>query len=351
MKLNSSVFSLIAMAISALIILLSSSYVLAEQQDQDKNVDPSFKLTLGLGPNFSRFDAVNDELKSDIGFSIWGDYLFRKNWNLSLGYDHLRFGSDVSYQGLLLGLGYRFSPDSFYDPYFVIGYGVGNSKNIPNSTANQTPRTYQLKGGFGFMKLDSFNLGLSCEYLYIDLDDNLAKQAQIVTPYLTFSYAFSDRKQDVIRSSTKDFDSDGVFNDKDLCPNTKMGDRVNSYGCTINEKVDIQIMINFPTNSAIIPESEFGEARQFAEFLNTHPEIKYVEIEGHTDSVGTKESNKLLSQNRADSVKNLLVKYYGVSTNRLKAIGYGLERPIATNQTEEGRYKNRRVIATFKSGE
>jgi outer membrane protein OmpA-like peptidoglycan-associated protein len=76
--------------------------------------------------------------------------------------------------------------------------------------------------------------------------------------------------------------------------------------------------------------------------LTEHPEIKKMRVEGHTDAQGKAKANKKLSQKRAASVVKWLTKY-GVSKKRLYSEGWGQERPIATNNTDEGRRENRRV--------
>lgn len=68
------------------------------------------------------------------------------------------------------------------------------------------------------------------------------------------------------------------------------------------------------------------------------------EIAGHTDNVGSVENNLRLSQERAEAVKQFLTKFYGITTERLDARGYGESEPVASNETEEGRAKNRRVV-------
>jgi OOP family OmpA-OmpF porin len=65
-------------------------------------------------------------------------------------------------------------------------------------------------------------------------------------------------------------------------------------------------------------------------------------IEGHTDNVGTPQNNKVLSENRAKAVMNAVASS-GVDASRLTSVGWGQERPVADNRTEEGRAKNRRV--------
>ena len=75
--------------------------------------------------------------------------------------------------------------------------------------------------------------------------------------------------------------------------------------------------------------------------LNTNPTLK-ISIEGHTDNVGNLQSNQTLSENRAKAVMNALV-LKGVDKSRLSAKGWGQEKPISDNNTDEGKAKNRRV--------
>jgi outer membrane protein OmpA-like peptidoglycan-associated protein/tetratricopeptide (TPR) repeat protein len=92
--------------------------------------------------------------------------------------------------------------------------------------------------------------------------------------------------------------------------------------------------------STLKPES-FVELQQLVKLLKENPNLK-VEISGHTDNVGNDDYNLKLSQARADEVKNYLVKQ-GIDENRIIAKGYGKNRPIADNNTEEGKAKNRRT--------
>jgi outer membrane protein OmpA-like peptidoglycan-associated protein len=79
-----------------------------------------------------------------------------------------------------------------------------------------------------------------------------------------------------------------------------------------------------------------------ADVLQAHVELVRLEVQGHTDSTGSKALNQRLSQARADAVMNALVSR-GVEKGRLTAKGYGQDMPIADNTSEEGRQKNRRV--------
>jgi OmpA-OmpF porin, OOP family len=82
--------------------------------------------------------------------------------------------------------------------------------------------------------------------------------------------------------------------------------------------------------------------KQIAAMLTGHPELR-IRIEGHTDNVGVKETNRSLSAKRAASVKAALVKDYAIAANRLDAQGLGDTKPVDKNDTVEGRQNNRRV--------
>jgi outer membrane protein OmpA-like peptidoglycan-associated protein len=79
--------------------------------------------------------------------------------------------------------------------------------------------------------------------------------------------------------------------------------------------------------------------------MEKYPKLE-IEVSGHTDNIGGDEYNKSLSLRRAKSVVNYLVKN-GISSNRLVAKGYGFDKPISTNDTDEGRKKNRRSEITI----
>jgi len=100
--------------------------------------------------------------------------------------------------------------------------------------------------------------------------------------------------------------------------------------------------IYFDTNKwAIKPESE-PTLEEIALLLKQNPEMKLLVV-GHTDNVGTYDFNLDLSRKRADSVVNALVSRYGISKDRLMAVGISFACPVESNRTEEGRAKNRRV--------
>jgi OmpA-OmpF porin, OOP family len=138
---------------------------------------------------------------------------------------------------------------------------------------------------------------------------------------------------------TQDDDNDGVANNLDRCPNTSLGVKVNAVGCVDT----INLNINFDNNSTEIKNIYKNKLQSFANILQKNKNLTAV-IEAHTDSKGTDSYNQTLSNRRAISVVNAL-KTFNIDSNRLKAVGYGETQPIATNDTPEGKAKNRRVTA------
>jgi outer membrane protein OmpA-like peptidoglycan-associated protein len=92
------------------------------------------------------------------------------------------------------------------------------------------------------------------------------------------------------------------------------------------------------------PES-FPELLRLVRFLNEHPKVA-IELAGHTDNIGNDEANQTLSEARVTAVRAYLVEQ-GISHERMKAVGHGKKFPVASNDTEEGRQKNRRVEFTI----
>ena len=137
-----------------------------------------------------------------------------------------------------------------------------------------------------------------------------------------------------------DSDGDGVLDQHDRCPDTARGARVDIYGCELSDVISLP-GVNFATGSdRMLPGAE-QLLRDAAATLNKYPNLQ-VEVAGHTDDVGDATLNLGLSDRRAKTVLDALVRY-GVDETRLSYRGYGEEEPIADNASPDGRAVNRRV--------
>ena len=143
----------------------------------------------------------------------------------------------------------------------------------------------------------------------------------------------------------KDSDKDGLLDKDDDCPNTP-GPKTNK-GCPVIEQAVIEVLktafdnLEFETNKDIIFESSKPSLNELALILQKKTTWK-LQISGHTDNVGDDNLNMVLSKKRAEALKAYLVSQ-GIDPSRLITQYYGETKPIATNETPEGRQKNRRV--------
>lgn len=106
------------------------------------------------------------------------------------------------------------------------------------------------------------------------------------------------------------------------------------------------LMINFDVDKYNIKPQYHNELKSVGDFLKEFPESKGV-IEGHTDSSHTRAYNQKLSELRANSVKEYIIKNFDIDPGRIASKGYGEDKPIATNKTRAGKAKNRRIVANF----
>ena len=166
-----------------------------------------------------------------------------------------------------------------------------------------------------------------------------------------------DRFEDEDGCPDPDNDKDGIPDTADSCPNQPetFNDFMDEDGCpddpnqkvvVSKDKIIITEPVYFATNKETILKQSFSILEEVARVLQENPRISLVRVEGHTDDRGRDEYNLKLSQRRAESVRRFLLDK-GIDRARLEAVGYGETQPIAENETEEGRAKNRRVEFTI----
>lgn len=138
-----------------------------------------------------------------------------------------------------------------------------------------------------------------------------------------------------------DDDMDGVLNKKDECPDTPKGKVVDEKGCT---KL-IRLQVNFAFDKYNLLKEYEDEIEEAVTFLEQNPTLS-VSVDGHTDAIGTQEYNQGLSERRANTVSKKLQEL-GLKETKILSKGFGEMKPIQTNETAEGRAKNRRVDISF----
>jgi outer membrane protein OmpA-like peptidoglycan-associated protein len=152
-----------------------------------------------------------------------------------------------------------------------------------------------------------------------------------------------DGYEDMDGCPDPDNDADGIPDIKDQCPNKK--GIPEEQGCPRAKEIKrgklILVGVNFQAGKAILDPNSYRILDQVYESLVEWPEVK-LEIQGHTDSQGNYTKNKQLSQKRAEAVMIYLIQK-GIAPDRLRALGFGPDNPIADNKTANGRAKNRRV--------
>ena len=156
-----------------------------------------------------------------------------------------------------------------------------------------------------------------------------------------------DKAGSIATYGCPDTDGDSIPDNLDKCVKVK-GPKSNN-GCPIKQVTDkeqsvidnVFSSLEFETAKATILEKSFESLDSLASLLNKNKKYRLM-ISGYTDNVGSSESNKKLSEDRAAAVKKYLSDK-GVEENRLSTYGYGETNPVADNNTEEGRAKNRRV--------
>jgi len=362
--------------------LLSASLVLlacgAHAQNQ------AGQIVINPALSYIKFD--NDRLPDEAdGFGLGLEYRFGANWAAEVA----AFRNDAD-QGVDLtqfkldGLYYLSGFDTI-QPY--LGAGIGHADFKANA-GDSGETQLNVGGGVRFNFNESWSARWDLRGIY-GIDDSTTDL--MTTLGISFAFGGSDsssneqeqepQQEPAVAAAPADTDGDGVIDANDQCPDTAAGTKVDSNGCELDsdgdgvadskdqcpdteagaavdatgcvgtvEKVVVEsfeLNIKFPNNSAKIEAQFDAELEKVAVFLTKHPDL-VVDIEGHSDSQGAAEYNKSLSQKRADAVKQQLVEHHGIAAERITAIGYGEEKPIASNDTAEGRKANRRVVAVME---
>ncbi|RUO39668.1 OmpA family protein [Idiomarina aquatica] len=146
-----------------------------------------------------------------------------------------------------------------------------------------------------------------------------------------------------------DSDGDGVVDSNDKCVNTPKNYSVDETGCVMyeNEVIREELLVEFDLNSSKVRESAMGAIEEMANFMKEHPQLS-ITIHGHTDSTGEADYNQWLSERRAKSVGDVLIKRFGIAANRVDYKGHGESQPKVVENSATDRQENRRIEAELK---
>jgi OOP family OmpA-OmpF porin len=242
----------------------------------------------------------------------------------------------------------------YIKPYVLVGLGYEDLENEVDGEFESSPYlNYGL--GLRYPVLDNLDLKTELRHIYKvnNHDNELVYTVGVSIPFGKKSQKVETKPEPkpipkakpVVAKKVEpkiplDSDKDGVIDELDKCPNTPKGFAVDKDGC----ELVFNFSANFDTNKSDIKDEFRANIDRFAKFLETS--AYDVEIQGHTDSVGSEKYNQNLSQKRADAIKNYLIKL-GIEKSRLTSVGFGESKPVASNDTEDGRYQNRRVEAVL----
>ncbi len=307
--------------------------------------DPVYYVSPGL--NLLEFDQENMLENSEVGFTFSLGIDFDRRWSAELGFmeadpayadNQKEADLDTWEVGLRYTLG---DPGDRLRPYLSGAVG-----NINVDGENDTLVNYGAGLEFELRDQVVLRAGLS-RYNYLSRDSDIGFNAGLV-------YYLGERNpppppepEPVAVAPPPDSDGDGVLDPDDDCPDTPSNFAVDDSGCPIliEEIASFELQVNFDFDESLIRDEYIAEIEDLADFMREYDGVM-LQLEGHTDNVGTPLYNLDLSQRRADAVRDMLIEDFGISPGRITTQGFGEQLPVADNDTEAGREANRRVVAT-----
>lgn len=335
-----------------------------------------------VGKTFLDGDA---DLQSDVHYGLGVGYRFDNPWAIEMVYQKADLDLDAPLTGDVDYSHFRF--DGFFhfdtsnqniEPYLTFGLGRANFDAGPA----EDHETYTNAGiGMKWFFSEKGAMRAEARLLQGAEDDVLTSALSIGLHYALGGTGTAMPKK--AKPMPGDEDGDDVLDDADRCPGTPAGVEVDRFGCpadddgdgvanymddcpnttnrrarvdargcyvTLERTVDISLNVEFDFDSAEPRPEHRPEVERVADFMDSYPSSS-VTMEGHTDSTGPEKYNQGLSERRAKTIADMLVNEFGIRSGRVSTRGYGESRPIATNDTREGRQHNRRVVGKVKATE
>ncbi|WP_352890968.1 OmpA family protein [Sinimarinibacterium thermocellulolyticum] len=346
-----------------------------------------------LAPLYGYVDSQSDRLKSGAQVLVMGGYR-SGGYAIEIGGIMQQIDTEADSNvdlkgGLFNALWFPF--DGLLNLYGMASFGAGELMDYPatpRSSVDNPLKRFSLTrygGGLGYLwglSLGRYEMAIRSEVLYIvgRRDEDPRPGGDIGAPRLFKEVSANIGLQlplglvppapppqpvAQVVAPLPDSDGDGIFDNADQCPGTPRGTEVDSVGCPLPpeppppachgnsddrsialggcEAGDTLVLrdVNFEVDEDRLTADAEAVLDEVVAELQAHPDF-VIEVAGHTDDKGSESYNQSLSERRARSVVSYLVSR-GIPQSRLTAVGYGESQPIADNQTEEGRERNRRV--------
>ncbi|WP_294035494.1 OmpA family protein [uncultured Moraxella sp.] len=276
-----------------------------------------------------------------------------------------------------------YNADNKFKPYVLVGAGQSKIK-----VENQEQYVADATNGQGVVKGETIkagtevaqskdtigNIGLGARYLINDalalrgeargihnFDNNWWEALALAGLEVTLGGRLAPAavvapaivEPEIVADTAADTDGDGVQDALDACPGTPANVVVDARGCPRNvdlrEDLRLELRVFFDYDKSAVKPQYKEEIAKVAEKMREFPNAT-AQIEGHASKDSARSNaryNQRLSEARANAIKAVLSNEFGIAPNRLSAVGYGFDRPIAPNTTDEGRAMNRRVEAVI----
>lgn len=309
--------------LSAVIATLISTAAMAENH--------KFEVQVGAGRNFFE-EPLHDSSVVNLGLG----YVINKNWTLEAvasDYDTWNTNTnntigDVDARQYRLDALYNIDTTSLWRPY--VAFGVGDQKLEFNNNAPSTRETianlgagikHSLGGNWEFRTdVRAFN---SLDNEYTDIAVNAS-----------IGYLFGSAPKAIAPVA--------------VAPAPVAAPKPEVKEVELTETVSITLAVKFDTDKAIVKDQFLADIGDLATFMGKYANT-VVTVEGHTDSQGSDAYNQVLSQKRAEAVKQVLITKFNIGADRVTAVGFGEAKPVADNNTAAGREQNRRVVGAVST--
>lgn len=314
-----------------------ADYIKSSTHKEDKALWQQIEAGKSIGIDLEKI--INDEW--NLRFE-----LAKTRYETQDGNDHdygTRVGADAIYKledsnAYLFGGVKRFNNVRSYN---AVNVGAGYNFNINERISFYTEGAIYKDVDYGYID-QGFKLGF--KYAFGETATKAVAPKKAVEKVMEKAAVVPEKT--VTKPTLIDSDNDGISDANDKCNNTPAQVKVDSKGCALyaEKSVEIKLNVAFANNSSIVEPAMMNDIQRLADFMKAYKNTTVV-IEGHSSATGSAKYNLMLSQKRADSVKQALINEFNIDANRLNAKGFGQTQLLSEGTTAADHKMNRRVVA------